>query len=102
MNARETNTVLQSFGFVWRRRWRLALVVFTVAMTGAISFVYALPVIYRAHATILINQAPASPPAGDPGQGITLDSVTEEVLSRSRLESIITRLNLYPDLREKY
>ena len=93
---------MQSFGVVWKRRWRLAFVVFAVAMTGAVSFMLSLPVIYRAHATILINPGSTSPTAGDPSQSTTLDSVTEEVLSRSRLESIVSRFNLYPKLRAKY
>lgn len=97
------NSMLDAIRTVWKRRWKLAVAVFILAVGAATSFVYSLPSIYSATATVLLNQAGASGTAPDNAAipSIQLDSVTEEVLSRERLEDIVRRFNLYPALREK-
>ncbi|HEY1771794.1 MAG TPA: Wzz/FepE/Etk N-terminal domain-containing protein [Gammaproteobacteria bacterium] len=88
---------------LWQRRKWLAIATFVLAFAATASFVAALPDIYSADATVLVN--PQSP-AGDAGgqgaqsQGSRLDAVGEEVLSRDRLLTLINRFDLYPTLRK--
>jgi polysaccharide biosynthesis transport protein len=89
---------------LWRRRRWLAISVFVLAFTATASFVSALPDIYSASATVLVN--PQSPGGEGGGQGAQaqdsrLDSVSEEVLSRDRLLTLINRFDLYPTLRKQ-
>jgi uncharacterized protein involved in exopolysaccharide biosynthesis len=64
-----------------------------------------LPAIYQSTATILIEQHQV--PEAFVQSPITgriefrLQTITQEVLSRSRLESLIDRFDLYPDLRQR-
>jgi polysaccharide chain length determinant protein (PEP-CTERM system associated) len=97
------NSLIEAAKAVSKRRWKLAAAVFVLAVGAATSFVYSLPSIYSATATVLLNQAGAPGPASDNAAtpSIQLDSVTEEVLSRDRLEDIVKRFDLYPALRRK-
>lgn len=88
---------------LWQRRKWLAIAVFVLAFVATSSFVAALPDIYSANATVLVN--PQSPAGDGGGQGAQsqdsrLDAVGEEVLSRDRLLSLINRFDLYPSLRK--
>ena len=81
--------------------WRC---VFTLEFAAAASFVYSLPDIYSATATVLVNQNAAQQAAAGSGgaaQDNRLDSVSEAVLSRSRLLVLITRYDLFPGLRTR-
>ena len=95
---------LEALGLLWKRRRYLAVCVFTLALAAAASFVYSLPDIYSATATVLVNQNAAQQAAAGSGgaaQDNRLDSVSEAVLSRSRLLDLITRYDLYPGLRTR-
>lgn len=86
---------------VWKRRKWLAIGVFVFCYASAASFVFALPSIYRATATVMLDgQAPGND-AGQGGGDSRLDPVTEEVMSRDRLAKLIDHYNLYPDLRAR-
>ena len=87
---------------VWKRRKWLAICVFAFCFIAAASFVFSLPNIYRATATVLLDgqSAPAANYGQDAG-GSQLDPVTEQVMSRDRLAGLITRFNLYSDLRRR-
>ena len=98
----QRDTALESFWLLWRRRRWLALGVFTLAFAAAASFIYSLPDIYSSSATVMINpdliQDPANTgPVTSPDD--VLDSVSQSVMSRSRLTDLITRFDLYPQLR---
>lgn len=83
---------------VWKRRKWLAIGVFSFCYVSTASFVFSLPSIYRATATVMLD---GQGPGGDAGQGgvdSRLDSVTEEVMSRDRLAKLIDRYHLYSDL----
>lgn len=89
---------------LWNRRKWLAIAVFVLAFAATSSFVLALPDIYTANATVLVN--PQSPAGDGGGQGAQsqdsrLDAVGEEVLSRDRLLALINRFDLYPSLRKR-
>lgn len=103
MNIDSKPTVIESIGAILKRRWRLAVGTFALILAASASFIYSLPPIYRATATILIDPGVTGSSAANPqiAEHSQLDSVTEEVLSRARLESIIAQFNLYPRLRTK-
>lgn len=90
-------------GAVWRRRKWLAIVAFIAPLAAAVSLIAAMPNLYRAKATILVRQEPVEP-AG-PTDAVELEArlqlISEQILSRSRLEGLIERFDLYPALREK-
>jgi polysaccharide chain length determinant protein (PEP-CTERM system associated) len=90
---------------VWSRRKWLAILAFAVPATAAASLVSALPNIYRATATVLVEGQQV--PEAFVRSTITseletrLHTISQEILSRSRLETLITRFGLYPDLRKR-
>lgn len=93
---------IEVFYRIWKRRKWLAVGVVTFCFITAVSFVLALPSIYRATATVLLDGRTAPGNAASLGQengGSQLDPVTEEVLSRDRLARLIVRFNLYAGLR---
>lgn len=80
------------------------MVVFLLPFSAAVSLVVAMPDLYRATATVLIKQQPASGPMAGSAAGeleSRLQAISEEILSRSRLQDLIVRFDLYPRLREK-
>ncbi len=92
-----TNTVRHYAGWIV-----LGTILFTVV--GAI-FVLLLPDHYKASTTILVDpqkvpEKYVSPTvSSDPAQRLT--TITQQVLSSTRLQQIIDKLNLYPELRGK-
>ena len=89
---------------VRRRRWP-ALFALVAAATAVISVVWFLPDVYRSSATVLIDrqQIPDELVRSTVTSGleIRLHTISQEILSRSRLEALIQRFDLYPDLRRK-
>jgi polysaccharide chain length determinant protein (PEP-CTERM system associated) len=79
-----------------RRKW-LALLVFTAAAAAGITTVLSLPDVYRASATVLVEQSRT-----DPSAPVELDTrlqlINQEILSRSRLTSLVATYGLYPRL----
>jgi polysaccharide chain length determinant protein (PEP-CTERM system associated) len=80
-----------------RRKW-LAFTVFGVVLAGVLSFAKALPNLYQSSATILVER-PASLEGADAFE-TSLQSIRQEILSRSRLAELIGRFDLYPGLRQ--
>jgi polysaccharide biosynthesis transport protein len=80
------------------RRKGLALLVFTVTAAAGITAVLSLPDVYRATATVLVEQSRTDPSA--PAELDTrLQLINQEILSRSRLTSLAHTHGLYPGLR---
>ena len=86
---------------VWKRRKWLAVGVFVFCCATGFSFVSSLPNIYRATATVLLDAQGAAAFLGQASNGNRLDPVTEEVLSRDRLQGLITHFGLYADMQRK-
>ena len=88
-------------GILNRHRW-LACVAFLIPFTVAVVLAASLPGIYRAAATILVQRdldQGASGAAAQPADVETrLQTIREEVLSRERLDAMIERFRLYPEL----
>jgi protein tyrosine kinase modulator len=86
-----------------RRRW-LVLLTFAGAFLAVASLALFLPDVYRSSATVLIDrqQIPAelvrSTVTSD--LEIRLHTISQEILSRARLQGLIERFDLYPDLRK--
>src|SRR2546422_983413 len=88
---------------VWARRKRLAATVFCMMLAGVLTFTMSLPSVYRATATLLVEQR------GGP-EGLAraaasgelekrLHTITEEVRSRARLRALMDQFHLYPEIQ---
>lgn len=89
---------------VWTRRKWLALLAFAVPFSAAGSLVMFLPNIYQSTATVLVDpQVPETlvRPTVTSAVETRLYTMSQEILSRSRLEALIARFNLYSDLRKR-
>jgi polysaccharide biosynthesis transport protein len=85
---------------VWGRRKWLALSVFALTAVAGGSLAFSLPSIYRATATVVVEQNRNS--AANPGEiESRLQLISQEILSRARLEAIISSLRLYTVLRQR-
>lgn len=89
---------------LWTRRW---LVLFPFVLVALVTSVVArlLPDQYRSEAMILVE--PQQVPENYVKPTVTmsvqdrLQSITRQILSRSRLEALIQELDLYPELRKR-
>src|SRR5438094_9071321 len=90
---------------VWSRRKWLAILVFAVPAAAAISLIIFLPNVYRSTATVLVDrqQVPEAFVRSTVTSALEtrLHTISQEILSRSRLEALINRLGLYADLRKR-
>jgi polysaccharide biosynthesis transport protein len=84
---------------VWSRRKWLAVAVFALVSTGVTGLATFLPNIYRSTASVLVerHQVPeAFVKTSITGELETrLQTISQEILSRARLEELITRFGLY-------
>src|SRR5947209_12904574 len=87
---------------VWSRRKWLAILAFVFPMSAAASLLAFLPNIYRSTATVLVDrqQVPETfvQPTVTSALETRLHTISQEILSRSRLEALINRFGLYSDL----
>lgn len=88
---------------IWRRRKWVIVLAFLLPASILSSLIAAMPDLYRATVTVLIEpsrlteaQAQQQPPGAVETR---LGAINEKVLSRSRLQELIDKYKLYPDLR---
>jgi polysaccharide biosynthesis transport protein len=90
---------------VWSRRKWLAILVFVAPACAAISLIMFLPNIYRSTATVLVErqQVPEAFVRSTVTSALEtrLQTISQEILSRSRLEALIDRFGLYADLKTR-
>src|SRR5213594_3041646 len=90
---------------LWRRRKWIAVLAFAAPASMVLGLVTSLPNIYRSTATILVERQQVPEAFVRPtvtGEVETrLQSISQEIFSRSSLETLITRFNLYPRLRSR-
>src|SRR5438132_7037825 len=90
---------------VWSRRKWLAILAFAFPMSAAVSLIAFLPNIYRSTATVLVDrqQIPETFVRSTVTSALEtrLQTISQEILSRSRLETLIDRFGLYSDLRKR-
>jgi len=89
----------------WGRRKWLAVLVFAAPCVAAVSVIFSLPTFYRSTALVLVERQQV-PEAFVPSTVTSelesrLHTISQEILSRSRLEALITRFGLYPSLRKQ-
>jgi len=85
---------------IWRRRKWLAIIAFAAVFASAATVTASLPKIYQSTATILVvgQQVPTDfvRPTVTGSLDTRLQTISQEILSRSRLEELITKFDLYP------
>src|SRR2546422_9767603 len=90
---------------IWSRRKWLAILAFVFPMSAAASLLAFLPNVYRSTATVLVDrqQVPETfvQPTVTSALETRLHTISQEILSRSRLEAMINRFGLYADLRKR-
>jgi protein tyrosine kinase modulator len=90
---------------IWGRRKWLAILTFAAPACAAISGILFLPNVYRSTATVLVDrqQVPEAfvRPTVTSALETRLQTISQEILSRSRLEALIKRFDLYADLRQR-
>jgi polysaccharide chain length determinant protein (PEP-CTERM system associated) len=90
---------------IFRRRRLLATAVAGAVFASAVSFAVYLPDLYKASAVVLVERPVPESFVRSAAAG-ELDSrlhiIKQETLSRTRLTELITRFELYPDLRKRY
>ncbi|MBI4011596.1 MAG: hypothetical protein HY359_04750 [Candidatus Rokubacteria bacterium] len=89
----------------WGRRKWLAIVTFAGLFTAAISVATFLPGIYRSTATVLVERQEVPEtfvrPAVTGELETRLQTLSQQILSRARLNDLIDRFDLYPKLRRE-
>jgi len=90
---------LGALSAIWARRKYLALGVLAATLAAALTVVLAMPGIYRSTATVLVARpemtTPSSRAALTGELEARLNRISEEILSRSRLEQLLSRYDLY-------
>ena len=105
VEATQKRSPLDTLLAVWSRRKWLAILAFVGPLAAGLSLILFLPNIYRSAATVIVDrqQVPESFVRSTVTSAIEtrLQTISEEVLSRSRLEALIKRFDLYADLRKQ-
>src|SRR5438034_9494268 len=101
----ETRKVLDGVLAVWSRRKWLAILAFAAPMAAAASLITFLPNLYRSAATVLVErqQIPEAFVRSTVTSALEtrLRTISQDILSRSRLEVLIDRFGLYPEFRKQ-
>jgi succinoglycan biosynthesis transport protein ExoP len=101
----EKGVAVERLRAAWGRRKWLAVLVFALPFVAAASVIFSLPAFYRSTALVLVErqQVPEAfvRPTVTSEIETRLQTISQEILSRSRLETLITRFGLYPGLRKQ-
>ena len=105
MRERSFGSGLETLLEVWSRRKWLAVSAFLCPFVATISLAMSLPDLYRSTATLLVERPQVS--ESFVKSSVTseletrLQTISQEILSRTRLQELITRFDLYQDLRKR-
>lgn len=100
----QNNSLIKSLTEVWNRRKWVLLASFILVFSVGASLILSLPSMYRASTTILLGQEAISESLitseirGELEQRVQL--IQQAILSRSQLQQIIDKFDLYPELRQ--
>ena len=101
--AARSGSMMETVKSAWGRRKWLAVVVFAVPFVTAASVIMFMPSVYKSTATILVDrqQIPESMvrPTVTSALETRLQTISQEILSRSRLDALIRQFDLYADQR---
>ena len=90
---------------IWNRRKWLAVLAFAVPLTVGLTVVAAMPSLYRATVTVLVirQEIPEKLVATTVTSAVEtrLKTISQEILSRPRLEALRERFGLYRDLQQR-
>lgn len=96
---RDRGSALDRLVDVGRRRKWLAVIVCALVLAGGVTMALSLPDVYRATASVLVEHRQALETLMPGELEARLQTINEEILSRARLQGLIGRFGLYPDLR---
>ena len=103
--AVRSGSAMETIKSAWGRRKWLAIVVFAAPFVTAASLIMFMPSVYRSMATILVDrqQVPESMvrPTVTSALETRLQTISQEILSRSRLDALIRQFNLYAEQRRR-
>jgi succinoglycan biosynthesis transport protein ExoP len=103
MAARAEGVGLAQALKIARRRWAVGLLALLGSSSAVVGLVLFLPSVYRASTVVLVDrqQVPEMFVRSTVTSGLEtrLQTISQEVLKRARLEELIQRLDLYPELR---
>lgn len=98
-------TLPEQLAGIWKRRKWLMLLGFFLVFPAGVAFIQALPQLFRAATTVVVTQGDISKSvlSADRSEDMAerLDIINKALLSRSSLQELINRFNLYPQLRAK-
>lgn len=91
---------------IWNRRKWLMILAFLFTFPAGVALVLALPPLYRSSTTLLLGQGDISSAlvnASTSNESVAarLDVINKAILSRSRLQELIERFDLYPQFRDQ-
>src|SRR4051812_23844021 len=84
---------------VWNRRKWIALAAFAIPFTGAVTLASALPNIYSSTAMVIVQHRTEAAENDTRALETKLHTLSQENLSRSRLQELVERFDLYPEMR---
>ena len=91
-------------GILWRHKWLVVLPTLLAAFAATL-YTRTLPDRYRSETVIMIQPPRVRPDLVRTTVNVKVsdrvDTITQQIMSRTRLEAIIVDLNLYPELRER-
>jgi polysaccharide biosynthesis transport protein len=100
----EARSVVNFAVEVWGRRKWLGVLLFALPMAAAVSLALSLPDLYSSTATVLVEQPipEAFVKSTVTGEGDKrLHMIREKLLNRASLLELVTRFDLYPELRKR-
>ena len=101
----QKGVALERLRAAWGRRKWLAMLVFAVPCIAAVTVIFSLPTFYRSTVLVMVErqQVPEAfvPSTVTSELETRLHTISQEILSRSRLEGLIARLGLYPGERNQ-
>jgi len=105
MEGRRNTSGLDVVLEVWSRRKWLAILVFIGPFAVTVSLATALPNLYRSKATLLVERPQVSETFVKTSVTSELETrlqtISQEILSRSRLQELIVRFDLYREFRKR-
>src|SRR5256712_12223387 len=105
MEGRRNTSGLDVVLEVWSRRKWFAILVFIGPFAVTVSLATALPNLYRSKATLLVERPQVSETFVKTSVTSELETrlqtISQEILSRSRLQELIDRHDLYPEFRKR-
>jgi len=105
MEDRRNTSGLDVLLAVWSRRKWLVILAFIGPFAVTVSLAIALPNLYRSTATLLLERPQVSETFVKSSVTSELESrlhtISQEILSRSKLQDLIIRFDLYPEFRKR-